>query len=101
MAHLSDRWVGIILRIVRGYYPDAELAVWGAYIDAPDGYESPDARLELVVIEPANPKGDDLVSIRSELERSDLTVGCDVRFFSDLTIREQEEVLDRGIRIGS
>ena len=101
MAHLPQRWLGIVLRAVRGYYPDAELAAWGPVVDggersSPDGAQ----RLELVVVRPPSPDPDDLVAIRHDLERSDLPIDCDVRAFGDLTMREQEEVLERGVRFG-
>lgn len=97
MAHISDRWSGIVLRIVRGYYPDAELIVWGPVVE---GQRSEGDRFELVLIEPPSPPGDTLVEMRRDLERSDLPVPCDLRSFHDLTLNEQAEVLDRGIRIG-
>lgn len=98
MSHLPQRWLGIVLRILRGYYPDAEIAAWGPFVEgSPAGT---DARLELVIIDPVEPDPDLLVEIRYDLERSDLPVSCDLRLFGELTIAEQKEVLDRGIRFG-
>jgi len=95
VAHVPQRWLGIVLRIVRGYYPDAELAAWGPLVEG-----RPSGKLELVMVEPRDVDPDIVTDIRNDLERSDLPVPCDLRPLGDLTIPEQEEMLDRGIRIG-
>jgi len=98
VSHLPQRWLGIVLRIVRGYYPDAEVAAWGPLVEGtPAG---PKTRLELVIVDPVDPDPDRVVEIRRDLEVSDLPVSCDLRMFGELTIAEQNEVLDRGIRFG-
>ena len=99
MAHVPERWFGIVLRIVREYYPEAELAVWGSFAEG-DTPASTDDRLELVIVEPREVAGDVLHQIRRRLERSDLPVPADVRELHDLTMNEQNEVLERGIRFG-
>ncbi len=95
MANLPQRWTGIVLKIVRGYYPDAELAAWGPLVEG-----SPSGTLELVIVEPRNPDADTISAIRGEIERSDLPVPCDLRPLIDLTVPEQNEALDRGVRFG-
>ncbi len=95
MAHLPQRWLGIVLRIVRGYYPEAELTAWGPLVE---GRQS--GKLELVIVEPRDADADIITGIRTALERSELPVPCDIRPLVDLTIPEQEEMLDRGIRFG-
>ncbi|MDA3951482.1 MAG: hypothetical protein PF508_19905 [Spirochaeta sp.] len=101
MAHLPQRWLGIVLRTVRGYYPEGELAAWGPMVEGDELSANGGARrLELVVLRPHTPDPGDLASIRRDLERSDLPVECDLRAMGDLTMREQEEVLERGVHFG-
>ncbi len=100
MSHLPQRWLGIILRSVRVHYPDARLVAWGAMVD--DGPDSarPGDRLELVILDPPDPNPAVLSRIRSDLEASDLPVDTDLRPLTDLTMTEQEEVLQRGEQFG-
>mgnify|MGYP004127425741 CR=1 FL=1 len=99
MAHLPQRWLGIILRIVRAHYPDARLVAWGPVVDL-----GPDAaaghRLELAILDPADPEPSVLGSIRRDLEASDLPLDTDLRPLADMTMAEQEEVLQRGEHFG-
>ncbi|MFW5828094.1 MAG: hypothetical protein ACOCU4_08375 [Alkalispirochaeta sp.] len=100
MTHLPQRWLGIILRIVRVYYPDARLAAWGTMVDNGPESAQPGDRLELVMLDPAYPNPTTLSTIRRDLEGSDIPVAIDLRPLSDLTMSEQEEVLQRGEQFG-
>jgi hypothetical protein len=100
MSHLPQRWLGIILRAVRVYYPDARLVAWGAMVDEGPEHARPGDRLELAILDPPAPDPATLSSIRADLESSDLPVETDLRQLADLTIAEQEEVLQRGERFG-
>lgn len=100
MSHLPQRWLGIVLRVVRVHYPDARLVAWGAMVDEGPASAGPGDRLELVILDPPDPGATALSSIRSELESSDLPVETDLRPLADLTIAEQEEVLQRGEQFG-
>jgi hypothetical protein len=98
--HLPQRWLGIILRIVRAHYPDARLSAWGPVVDEGPRAAEGGHRLELALIDPADPSPDVLSAIRAELDRSDIPVCTDLRALADLTIDEQEEVLQRGAGFG-
>jgi hypothetical protein len=98
--HLPQRWLGIILRIVRAHYPDARLSAWGPVVDEGPQAAEGGHRLELALIDPADPSPDVLSAIRAELDHSDIPVRTDLRPLADLTIDEQEEVLQRGAGFG-
>jgi hypothetical protein len=104
MAHLPNRWLGIITGIVRGYIPDPELLAYsslldeGADLDYP-GRSHPE-RIEIVLLEPSNLDPDTLRAIRRSLVASDLPVEADIRALSELTLQEQELALERGVRFG-
>lgn len=100
MTHLPQRWLGIILRIVRIYYPDARLSAWGTMVDNGPEAAQPGDRLELVMLDPAYPSPGTLRAIRADLEASDIPVDIDLRPLSDLTMTEQEDVLQRGEQFG-
>ncbi len=110
MGRLTERWFGIILKVVREYYPDARLVAWGPLIDEGTSAEEParyahrransDARLEIVILDPSDPEQSHLVEIRRALAVSELPMESDVRLMSDLTTSEREEVLQRGIQFG-
>jgi hypothetical protein len=67
--------------------------------DGPE-YAGPGARLEIAILEPTDPDPATLSTIRADLEASDLPVETDLRPLVDLTIAEQEEVLQRGEQFG-
>lgn len=100
MSHLPQRWVGIILRIVRGYYPDARLVAWGNIVDKGPYAAGAGTRLELAILQPYDPSLATLSSVRADLRNSDLPVETDLRSLADLTLSEQEEVLQRGEHFG-
>lgn len=100
MTHLPQRWLGIILRVVRMYYPDARLVAWGTMVDNGPEAAAPGDRLELVMRDPSDPSPSTLRAIRADLEASDLPVDIDLRPLSDLTLAEQEDVLQRGEQFG-
>ena len=109
MDRLTERWFGIILKIVREYYPDARLVAWGPLIDGasdldevPVGSQPPEgaARLELAILDPPDPDPAHIAEVRRALEASELPMESDVRLMEDLTMREREEVLQRGVRFG-
>lgn len=99
MDGVPQRWLGIVLRIARRHYPEARLAAWGAIVD--QGLPAaPGSRLELTFLDPPDPDPVLLADMRGELERSDITVETDLRALADLTMAEQEEVLQRGAQFG-
>ncbi|MEX2445677.1 MAG: hypothetical protein WD492_18905 [Alkalispirochaeta sp.] len=100
MSHLPQRWLGIILRIVRVHYPDARLVAWGPMVDEGPESAGPGDRLELAILDPSNPSPTTLSSIRADLDASDVPVETDLRPLADLTLAEQEEVLERGEQFG-
>lgn len=110
MARLRERWFGIVLKAVREYYPDARLVAWGPLVDEATGTDagagpshrsaSSAARLELAILDPPDPDHSHIVEIRRALATSELPMESDLRLMSDLTTREREEVLQRGIQFG-
>ncbi|MFW5694982.1 MAG: hypothetical protein ACOCYB_07420 [Alkalispirochaeta sp.] len=100
MTHLPQRWQGIILRIVRGYYPHARLVAWGSMVDSGPHTAGPGDRLELAILDPADPNPVKLAAIRADLDASDVPVDIDLRPLSDLTLAEQEDALQRGEQFG-
>ena len=104
MAHVSQRWLGIVTRIVGSHYLEPEMIAYGPILDEHGGEgarSSPQSRLEIVIVQPQEPSPDSLTAIRHELAASDLPVDTDVRALADLTIAEQEDALQRGIRFGN
>lgn len=101
MSHLPQRWVGIVLRAVRRHYPSGRIAAWGSVVDrgVADARTAGD-RLELVFLEPRDPDPAVVQEIRRALECSDLPVDTDLRVLNDLTMAEQEDVLQRGEQFG-
>ena len=110
MVRLRERWFGIVLKVVREYYPDARLVAWGPLIDGAadfdevsrhsDSSEGTAARLELAILDPPDPDPAYIAEVRRALEASELPMESDVRLMEDLTMKEREEVLQRGVQFG-
>lgn len=99
MNGVPQRWLGLVLRIARRHYPEARLAAWGPVVD--HGLPpAPGVRLELTFLDPPDPDPALLTEMRNELDQSDITIKTDLRALADLTISEQEEVLQRGAQFG-
>lgn len=52
------------------------------------------------MVDPSEPDRDAVAAIRSALSHSDVPVDVDLRPLADLSVAEQDEVLDRGIFFG-
>lgn len=110
MAHVRQRWLGIVTRVVGKYLAEPELLAYGTVLDRgeQDGETHPATadgiageRLEIVVVNPSSPSPQVLAAIRRDLTASDLPIEVDIRQMADLTIAEQDDALQRGIRFGS